>query len=233
MINTIKNITSKKALIRFLIIVSFFYLILQSIVSYNDDKTLSRFFWLEHKNVKELIETNIPEKSKLTPIINAISDHHFWFLRIAVLISIFLAFYYKDRDKKLYFLFSNVSISVIILLILSSGLVTWLLKIIIGKPRPYTKLDVYSHFSFSNWLHSFPSGHTTETFSYIVPYIYFIRKHYIIIILSIYGILTTFTRVILSYHYITDVLFGIYITLTIGYIVCYMVEHRRINILKS
>lgn len=227
MFQTIKSKTTKNGLIRFLIVFSICYLVLQAILCYNNDKTLSRFFWLEHHKVKELIDTNKPEKSELTPVVNIISDHHFWLLRTAVIICIALAFYYKNRDKNLYNLLLNLTISVIILLTLSSGLLTWLLKLSVGKPRPYTRLEVYSHFSLSNRYHSFPSGHTTETFSYLLPFMYFIRKPFLIIFLSIYGILTVFTRVLLAKHYLTDVLSGIYITVLTGCIICYLMEHRK------
>lgn len=223
------NELTKTKLKRILIIITVIYITLQIIVCIGNDTVLSRYFWLEHKNVQELMDAGLTEKSDLTPIVNFISDQHFWLLRTGVIVTIVLAFYYKNRNREYYVLFSNISISVLLLLIISSGIITWFLKISIGKPRPYTALFDYVHFSLSNIYHSFPSGHTTETFSYIVPFMYFIRKSYVIIILLLYGFLATSTRVILSQHYITDVLFAIYITFIAGFIICHLIEQKRMK----
>jgi len=216
---------SLKVLIRLLLFVSLIYAILQTLIFFNDDKKLSEYFRLE-KNKNELVDQDHNQKPYLWPVIKAISDNHFWILRAGVLITAFLAFYYKDKNKDLFNLFINITISVIVILILASGVVTWIFKILIGKPRPNANIETYLPFNLSTKYHSFPSGHTTETFSYIIPYIYFIRKPFVVIILSIYGILAVFTRVVLSYHFITDVLSGIYITVLLGCIVCYIVENK-------
>lgn len=212
---------SSKRQIRLVFSITLLYLCLQILVSIHGDKDLSRLLWLEHKNVKELINAGKPHKSELTAIIKSISDHHFWFLRAGLLSSFILALYYKGRDDNRYIMYKNISLSTIIILILISGILTWSLKILIGKPRPYTNLNYYMPFSFSTRFHSFPSGHTTETFSYIFPYIYFYRKYSISIILIIYGIIISLTRIILSYHYFSDVIFSIYITIISGYIICH------------
>jgi membrane-associated phospholipid phosphatase len=221
-----KNKLSGKELVRILLIISLVYLSLQTLLFLNDDKNLSRFFWLEHRNIKELMDAGVPEKSELTPIIKSISDNHFWILRAGVIAVLILAVYYKDKNEDLFNLYKNITISVVLLLIIASGIITWILKIIVGKPRPSTKLEDYTTFTLSEKYYSFPSGHTTETFSYIIPFIYFIRKYSFFIILTIYGILAAFTRVILAYHYFTDILFGMYITALAGCIICYIVEHK-------
>jgi len=218
---------SKKNLIKIIIIFSIIYIFLQLIIYFLNDTNISRFFWIEHKNIKELIDTGLPEQSKFKPFIKFISDKHFWLLRTGVIITLILAIYYKNKNKKIYYFCMNIFISVILVLIISSGLITWILKIGIGKPRPSANLDFYLPFSLSTRFHSFPSGHTTETFSYIIPFIYFIKKYYVYIFLLAYGILTAFTRIILAYHYFSDVLFGIYITSVIGFIICYIVENSK------
>ncbi|MFH0976329.1 MAG: phosphatase PAP2 family protein [Spirochaetota bacterium] len=222
------NITSRKDLIRTLLILTFIYLFLQVFLIFVNDKNISRYFWLEHRDIKELIDAGVPEKSGLTPIIKNISDNHFWLLRAGVICTLILTFYYKDKNNDLYCLFKNITISAVLILIIASGLVTWLLKIIVGKPRPGTKLEEYSAFNLSVKYYSFPSGHTSETFSYIIPFMFFIRKYYVIIILSIYGILAAFTRVVLAYHFFSDILFSMYITSLLGWIICYYVEKKKV-----
>jgi membrane-associated phospholipid phosphatase len=224
---------SKRTLIRILLIVTLLYLFLQIIICFAGDRNLSMSFWLEHHNAKNLVESGVPEKSGYTYIVNIISDYHFWVLRIGVLVTLFYAFYYKNKDKELFRLLIDIVISAVIILLISSGLITWILKTSIGKPRPYTLLESYSHFSFSVKYHSFPSGHTTETFSYIVPYIYFFRKYYISFVLLLFGFLVSFARIVLAQHYFTDVLFGAYTTIIAGLIVCYFIEQRGIRNTKT
>ena len=217
---------SRARLTKYIIIFSLLYCITQLTVSLYNDNKLSRYLWLEHKDAPELIKEGKPSKSVYSEIIRNISDHHFWILRLCIVTSFFLALYYKAKNEKKYILYRNLTISVIVILILISGVLTWSLKLIIGKARPYAKVDLFSPFSLSTRFHSFPSGHTTETFSYLTPLIYYSKRYIIKILLVSYGIVTSLTRIILSYHFITDVIFGIYITLTLGYIICYLIEKR-------
>jgi membrane-associated phospholipid phosphatase len=221
-----KNKLSRKELVKILLLISLAYIFLQAMLFLNDDKNLSRFFWLEHRNIKELMDAGVPDKSDLTHVLKIISDNHFWILRAGVIAVLILSVYYKDKNEDLFNLYKNITISVVLLLIIASGIITWILKIIVGKPRPGTKLEDYAAFTLSEKFYSFPSGHTTETFSYIIPFIYFIRKYYISIILLIYGFFAAFTRVILAYHYFTDILFSMYITALAGCIICYIIEHK-------
>jgi len=107
-----------------------------------------------------------------------------------------------------------------------AGVLTWVLKLSVGKPRPSSGLTDNMPWSLSTKYHSFPSGHTTETFSYLFPYMYFMRRHLLSIVLVLYGIAMSLTRVILAAHFLADVLFGIYMTITIGLIICSLVEER-------
>ena len=224
---------SRKRLRVLLLLLTAAYIIIQSLVLFFDDLHLSRKFWIEHKGLKELQESGIPLRSKFTPITKNISNHHFWLLRAGLVVSVALSFYYRKRDKRKYLLFKSISVSVIISLALISGLLTWALKLGIGKPRPYTGLSEYMPFSLSTRFHSFPSGHTTETFSYIIPFVYFLRRYYCAVLLSLYGLAVAFTRVILAYHSFTDVLFGIYAALIISLVICYRVEGRYDNYVRD
>jgi membrane-associated phospholipid phosphatase len=218
---------AKRSLIKIILIISVVYLVMQIVICFADDRHLSMSFWLEHHNAKMLIDAGLPEKSVYIPAIQAISDYHFWIFRAVLIILLVSAIYYKKRNQELYGLFLNILISSVIILLLNSFAITWILKILTGKPRPDTLLELYSPFSLSARYHSFPSGHTTETFSYIIPYVYFIRKYYANIILVLFGVLISSARIILAHHFFTDVLFGIYISVISGLIICYMIEHRE------
>lgn len=226
------NKLSRKSPVTIIISITIVCSLLQAVVCFYDDTDLSRHLWLEHKNVKQLIEDGKPDKSELTPVMKSISDNHFWILRFAAILTLIFAFYFKKKDSKKYLFCRNTAVSIVILLIVS-GLITWILKIFIGKPRPFTKLFDYQNITLSTRFHSFPSGHTTETFAYIVPFVYFFHyyynKFYLSIILIIYGILASLTRIVISAHYFTDVIAGIYITSITGYLICYFFDKKSMG----
>jgi len=207
-------------------IITLVYLIVQILISCYDDIIISRYFWLEHKGIKDLIDAGKPEISMMTPVFMVISDHHFWILRIILISIILLTFYYRGRDDMKYIFFRNITVSTLITLVLISGILTWSLKFCVGRPRPYTLIFEYMPFSLSTRFHSFPSGHTTEAFSYVIPYIFFCKKYFIRAILLFYGIFVSFTRIILSCHYISDVFFGVYITVISGILISSYVNNR-------
>jgi membrane-associated phospholipid phosphatase len=217
---------SRKRLWEALAIITLVYIILQGFLLVYGDWTLSRRFWIEQSDHRALEDSGKPESSEFTPRLKVLSDHHFWILRAAVMGSFFLALYYRERDKRRYTLFRSIFISALLILILVSGVITWILKLSIGRPRPYSGLTEWRPLSLSTKYHSFPSGHTTETFSYIIPYMYFLRRHLVTLMLFLYGVVLSFTRVMLAYHSITDVLFGIYITAVFGMVICSCVEGR-------
>jgi len=219
-------ILSRKRQFRFILVITFIYIVIQIPVIFFDDINISRQLWLEHKNVTDLIESGKPAKSELTPVIKMVSDNHFWVLRAGLLATIILAVYYKDKDADKYILCRNISLSAIFILIIASGLITWILKIAVGRPRPYTKIYEYLPLAFSTRFQSFPSGHTTETFSYLIPYIYFIKSYTAGALLFLFGLLISSFRIFLSYHYITDVIFGIYITIIVGYVICIYFDEK-------
>lgn len=215
---------SRKRYWRALSIITIVYGILQVSIFILDDGILSKKLWIEHRGYGVLEELGKPEHSRCTPLIKQLSNHHFWILRAAVMSSLFFAIYYRKRDAKRYILCKSIFVSSLLLLILVSGVFTWILKLSTGKPRPSSGLTECMPLSLSTKYHSFPSGHTTETFSYIVPFIYFLRRHLITVLLVAYGVALSFTRVILAYHFITDVLFGIYMTVVSGIVICSYVE---------
>ena len=95
--------------------------------------------------------------------------------------------------------------------IILSGVVTQILKHLIGRPRPkmllldHDSLDL-NLFTFNSSFHSFPSGHTSTIFS-IVFVFYFLFpgiKKYIISA----GIFIALTRLIIGAHYLSDVIAG-------------------------
>ena len=104
---------------------------------------------------------------------------------------------------------SDISIF-IFLNILLSGIITQILKHILGRPRPI----LYNSFEFksldiiqfdSKW-HSFPSGHTATIFAFIFCMIFLFPK--IKNILITIAIIIASTRVIVGAHFISDIFGG-------------------------
>ena len=95
--------------------------------------------------------------------------------------------------------------------LITTGLITQLLKHIVGRPRPaYASFDgdfEFNFFSLNSEFHSFPSGHTSTIFvvalvaSFLLPKL----KYFFI---SLAGVIA-FSRIVVGAHFFTDVLGGI------------------------
>ena len=98
----------------------------------------------------------------------------------------------------------------IFLNILLSGIVTQILKHIIGRPRPvlFNGFDQksLSIISFDSKWHSFPSGHTATIFAFIFCMVLLFPK--IKNILMTVAIIIASTRVIVGAHFISDIFGG-------------------------
>lgn len=225
-LDTMNLSVSRKRQLHLIIVFTLIYAALQLSVILIGDASISRYVRLEQGSVKEATETGKPVKHEWRPVLKIVSDHHFWILRAGLIATIILAFYYKGRDEKKYILCRNISLSALLLLFLASGLLTWTLKILIGRPRPYKGLSDCMPLAFSAGFQSFPSGHTSETFSYLFPYMYFLRRYSVTVFLFILSFGVSLLRVVLSYHYISDVFFSVYFTVLTGYIICIYIDEK-------
>ena len=123
-----------------------------------------------------------------------------WYFALSIII-IFTVFLLK---KKLYewILFFYVSV-------ISAQAITYLIKILVNRPRPLNELLIQNNFSF-------PSGHATiaaSMYLFIAYYFYSQRKYkntkkLIAISASLLVLCVGFSRIFLSVHYLSDVLVG-------------------------
>ncbi|EKE15387.1 MAG: hypothetical protein ACD_12C00038G0004 [uncultured bacterium] len=133
------------------------------------------------------------------------------FLIIWLLIFGYLVFFEEKKDKRFIFYF--------IMSLLISALIFTLMKNLIKRPRPVSKVRSQLTPTDFNRLrliltdyptsYSFPSGHTTISFSVAAILAFFDkkRKKYFYLI----AVIIAFSRVYLGYHYLYDVLAGAFL----------------------
>ncbi|NVM04075.1 MAG: phosphatase PAP2 family protein [Candidatus Helarchaeota archaeon] len=93
-----------------------------------------------------------------------------------------------------------------------------LLKIIIGRPRPF---DQWPLVLFLNQLtsasgYSFPSGHSASGFCVIAPLLLKFENRIYKILFSLFGYLTAFARVYVGVHFPTDIIVGSLVGIGLG-----------------
>ena len=126
-----------------------------------------------------------------------------WFFIPSVLLFFYFKKIKKDSDKAFiarYIFMTN----------LVAGLLVWLLKVPFGRARPveYLEHGIYGFQWFKIDPHyvSFPSGHTITIISTVVAFsLLFPKWKYLFLPL---GVLIAFSRVALTKHYMSDVVFA-------------------------
>ncbi|MDC3021834.1 phosphatase PAP2 family protein [Pelagibacteraceae bacterium] len=125
----------------------------------------------------------------------------------------FIVFYLNNKLQIIKFKKSNKLVNFFIasfFYILTVGVITQILKHIIGRPRPnYTDFEntfEFNYFTFESGFHSFPSGHSSTIF--IVCFIMiaaFPKLKYFFYILAT---IVALSRVVVGAHFFTDIVAG-------------------------
>lgn len=148
----------------------------------------------DHK-VIEFINNSVD--NRLTNLFKYMTN--FGDIYIPLIIIVCILFFFKN---KWYFYLQSI-------VYLFSGIITYLIKLIVSRPRPLEAIiDIPKSFSF-------PSGHTLTSFVFY-GYLYYIltinlEKKYKIIFGIIFGILIlsiAISRIYLGVHYFSDVIAG-------------------------
>ena len=163
------------------------FIILAAIIAYFFiDKPLT--LWLSHYDLVAF------------KVVTKLGDAAFW-----VVPSLLLYLYFKksspQKAKKALYVFGSVAIS---------GIVVDILKPIIGRARPKELLHHHFYgfdpFTFKASFWSMPSGHSATAFSGFVALAFLFPKYrYLFFSLAT---LTALSRVLLTKHYLSDVLVG-------------------------
>ena len=110
------------------------------------------------------------------------------------------------------------------------NLICLMLKVSLGRARPellFSK-DLYGFYGFNThsayW--SFPSGHTSTVMGFVLGLSILFPRYWYLIILS--GLFVVFSRIFLTFHYLSDVLVAIYLVLIELGLLLYFLKRKKL-----
>ena len=159
------------------------------------------------------------------PVFDVIMPHisdmgGFSTLSIICLIALILTWKNIFNLGKFYNLAKLCAISLLI-----TTAIVFCLKVGFSQPRPYLVLDNVNVLTHSIDPNSFPSGHTSSTFSIVTVLVikskeYFEKYKLIKCILIIFAILIAISRIYVGLHYPFDVMVGGLVGMVVGVATC-------------
>jgi membrane-associated phospholipid phosphatase len=201
---------------QWLITIVLFFWILLSVISY--------FYWdiplaIYCKGLR-------PSVFAIADIVTTLGDSLWYFI---ILVPAFIYFWFLAKNK----LWSKRIIFILVSLSIS-GLLNLLIKWLAGRYRPNMLEKGYfgfNYFSVGYDLNSFPSGHTVTAFSLAAAIsILFPRAG---IVAFIIAISIGMTRIIITSHYLSDVIAGAGIGILSAMILKYYFDQRKIELDKK
>lgn len=101
-----------------------------------------------------------------------------------------------------------------------SGLIAACLKLAYHSPRPFTVLENVRQPTIPTEPNSFPSGHTSSTFSVVSVLVWTLRENKVVVcLLVLFAFLLAFSRIYVGVHYPFDVLVGAIVGVSSGAVV--------------
>ncbi len=134
-------------------------------------------------------------------------------------------------DKEKYFYLKKFSIFSFSYLLLV-GLITQIIKHLVGRPRPnHSQLDgsfEFNFFSTESSFHSFPSGHSSTIIAITIIMVLTIPN--LRYFFYFFGFLIALSRVVVGAHFLTDVVGGVIIAISVYKIFDYFIKINYPNI---
>ena len=169
------------------------------------------YFYIDIQ-LNTIIEKNRTDNIKyIAEIVTNIGNGKYYYITLIMLI---IYFYFINKNK---ILLKKINFS--LLLMLSTAIITYISKFIIGRGRPNMYLNEgkyeFHPFNFNNSYDytSMPSGHTQTSFTVAIILSMFFPKYRNIFI--IIAITSSLSRVVLSSHWLSDVVMGAVFGITI------------------
>jgi len=133
--------------------------------------------------------------------------------------AVFALFFIIGLDRKQR-VWVHVALIVLGLELVFAGALVRILKIVVGRARPYHEVSGFRPFLLTNAdYHSFPSGDAADVAASVSFFVYFARtKGVRLMVLAALG-MVMFERLMNRYHHPTDVLAGAYIVLVLSFVV--------------
>lgn len=101
-----------------------------------------------------------------------------------------------------------------------SGVIAACLKLAYHSPRPFTVLENVRQLTIPTEPNSFPSGHTSSTFSVVSVLVWTLRENKAVVcLLVLFAFLLAFSRIYVGVHYPFDVLVGAIVSVSSGAVV--------------
>lgn len=133
-------------------------------------------------------------------------------LAICILAILILRHYKKEK----YLEIAKLCLYALIL----SGIIAAGLKLLYQSPRPFTVLENVRQLTVPSEPNSFPSGHSSSTFSVVTVLIWKLRENRTVVaLLVVFAFLIAFSRVYIGVHYPFDVFVGAIVGIASGVVV--------------
>ncbi len=181
------------------------------------------YLFLDQFLAKSFIELEHPIKSTLKQVskISSPPAHLIFWPALCIYL------YFKKSNSTYFFL------QVSIVQMITSGVIQ-ILKVIIGRTRPdllfSNELYTFHPMNFEHQYHSFPSGHAVTIFGLALSFSYLYPR--IKIPLALTAALLASTRILLTYHYLSDILGGALLAFIVVHTVHYYLDDKEL-IIKS
>lgn len=133
-------------------------------------------------------------------------------LALCILAILILRHYQKEK----YLEIAKLCLYALIL----SGIIAACLKLLYNSPRPFAVLEHVRQLTIPTEPSSFPSGHSSSTFSVVTVMVWKLRENKILVCLLIaFALLIAFSRIYIGVHYPFDVFIGAVVGIVSGVVV--------------